>query len=324
VGNRKAHTGFWLLALAALGACANGVGQQEGTFNGSDAAAGTGSEAGAEPDASTPSDAAGTSPEASNSPDAASDSAIDALPDASTPPDASAMDSGSIDASPPSDASTVTALLAKWDFNEGTGTTSADLSGQGHTITLMGAASWSAEGKEGAALSLDGATGYADIGSTLIDTAQSFSVLCWAKLTVVNAWEVALSQDDVTGSLFGLKLRGDATNEFDFDVETSDTTNPGFVVAQSTATAVAATWVHLAGVYNATGTGTMTVYVNGAAQATAAVGQALGASNGHFVIGRGLYNTVTGSFVNGLIDEVEVHSGAMSGGGVAAIYTAEE
>jgi hypothetical protein len=221
------------------------------------------------------------------------------------------------------DAGESNALIGKWNFDEGTGTTSADLSGQGHPATLVGGASWAVAGKEGTGLALDGVTGYADIGSTLINTTASFSVLCWANLTVVNSWEIALSQDDVTGSLFGLKLRGDGTNTFDFDVETSDVMTPGFVVAQSTTTAVAATWVHLAGVYDASA-GSLTLYVNGAAQADAAVGQSLLASSGHFVIGRGLYNGVTGSFLNGTLDEVEVHAAALTSAQVAAIYAAEQ
>src|ERR1700683_2131135 len=68
------------------------------------------------------------------------------------------------------------ALIGKWNFDEGTGTTSADLSGHGHPATFVGGASWASAGKEGTGLALDGATGYADVGVSLIDTAQSFTV----------------------------------------------------------------------------------------------------------------------------------------------------
>jgi hypothetical protein len=109
---------------------------------------------------------------------------------------------------------------------------------------FAGGASWGT-GKEGTGLALDGASGYADIGLTLVDTTRSFTVLSWATFASVGSWEAAVSEDDVNGSLFGLKLRGDGTNQFDFDVETSDVMNPGFVVAQSTSTAQASTWVPL-------------------------------------------------------------------------------
>ncbi len=47
------------------------------------------------------------------------------------------------------------------------------------------------------------------------------------------------------------------------------------------------------------------------------------ASTGHFVIGRGLYNDVAGSFVNGVIDDVEVHSVALTQAQVDAIYESQ-
>lgn len=237
--------------------------------------------------------------------------------------DVSPSGGGGNDTGPPGDASSAASLIGKWTFDEGTGASSADLSGQGHTATLVGGASWAAAGKEGTGLALDGTTGYADLGAGLIDTTRSFSILCWARLGVLGAWEVVASQDDVTGSLFGLKLRGDATNEFDFDVETTDLTNPGFVVAQSKTIAQVQTWVHLAGVYDASGGGTLSLYVNGALETSAPVGQSVLPSSGHFVVGRGLYNGVSGSFLNGTLDELEVHSAALTGAQVAAVYAAE-
>lgn len=213
--------------------------------------------------------------------------------------------------------------IGKWNFDEGSGTSSADLSGNGHAATLVGGASWTTAGKEGAGLALDGVTGYADVGVTLVTTTSSFTVMTWASFAVVGPWQVALSEDDVTGSLFGLKARGDGSNEFDFDAELSDVTSPGFIVAQSTTVAQAKTWVHLAGVHDASGSGAMKLYVNGALQANAAVGQSLLAATGHFVIGRGLYNGATGSFLNGTVDEVAVYGAALTDAQVASIYDSE-
>ncbi len=172
-------------------------------------------------------------------------------------------------------------------------------------------------------MALNGTTAYADVGVTLVDTSKSFSILCWSRLAVVNSWEILASQDDVEGSLFGLKLRADS-NDYDFDIETSDVLNPGFVVAQSTTTGTALTWVHLAGVYNSSSGGTLKIYVNGALQANAAIGQSVLPSTGHFVIGRGLYNGVAGSFLNGTVDELEVYAGALTDGEIAAIFGAEQ
>ena len=213
--------------------------------------------------------------------------------------------------------------IGQWNFDEGTGTTSADLSGQGHPATLVGGASWAAAGKEGTGLALDGVTGYADVGVTLVDTTSSFSVAVWADVAAVGAWNIALSEDDVNGSLFGLKLRGDGSNQFDFDVELSDGMSPGFVVAQSTSSAQAGTWVHLAGVRDTGGGGAVKVYVNGALQANAALGQALLAASGHLVIGRGLYNGASGSYFHGTLDEIAVYDVALTDAQVATLYDAQ-
>jgi hypothetical protein len=44
------------------------------------------------------------------------------------------------------------------------------------------------------------------------------------------------------------------------------------------------------------------------------------AASGHLLIGRGLYNSGTGSFVHGTLDDVLVYSGALTDAQVATIY----
>ena len=272
----------------------------------------------------------------SSTPDA---SAADASPDSGSA-DSGPTDDGSIDgaaadatgsdgatdaaaADAGDGAASLPAPLGAWGFDEGTGASSADLSGNGHAAVFAGGASWGA-GKSGGGLVLDGTSGYADVGLTLVDTTKSFSVVSWMNLVQVSAWEIAVSEDDVNGSLFGLKLRGDGSNQFDFDVETSDVMSPGFAVAQSTTTAVASAWVHLAGVYDATGAGSMKLYVNGAPEATTAVGQAVIAASGHLLIGRGRYNGVNGSYLHGTVDQVAVYASALSDAQVAALYATQK
>jgi hypothetical protein len=224
-----------------------------------------------------------------------------------------AVDDGGADASP------IPAAIGAWSFDEGLGTQSADLSGNGHPAVFVGGASWG-PGKVGTGLALDGMSGYADVGVPLVDARASFSVVAWARFASTNTWAVAVSEDDVHGSAFALKLRGDGTNDYDFDFETSDRMSPGFLVAQSTSTAELSVWVHLAGVYDASGKGALKVYVNGALEATTPSGQPFPAAKGHFVLGRGLYNGVIGSFFHGTLDEVAVYAGALSDGQISALF----
>jgi hypothetical protein len=239
-------------------------------------------------------------------------SAAAAARDASTAPDAAADDT--------QDASIIPAAIGAWGFDEGSGASSADLSGHGHAAALVGGATWGT-GKVGGGLELDGLTGFADVGVALVDTTASFSVVAWAQFYEANAWEVTTSQDGVNGSLFALKLRGDATDTFDFDAETSDFLTPGFIVAQSSSKLTVEEWVHLAGVYDASGSGTLKVYVNGSLETTTPVAQHLPTGTGHFILGRGLYNEVRGSYLRGVLDEVAAYDVALTDAQVAAIYT---
>jgi hypothetical protein len=268
--------------------------------------------------------------------DAASDVGPDASPDPTGLADAATRDGGGTDASNGdggtgaydggtgaydggTEASTLPPPIGAWSFDEGLGTQTADLSGNGHPAVFVGGAFWG-PGKAGSGLLLDGISGYADVGVPLVNMRKSYSVVVWARLTSTATWATALSEDAVRGSAFGLKLRGDGTNDFDFDVETSDAPNPGFLVAESTTKAQPLVWVHLAGVYDANAKGTLKLYVNGALEATIAAGQTFAAAGGHFVIGRGLYNGTIGSYFTGTLDEVAVYDTALSDAEVKAVF----
>src|SRR5439155_1515635 len=53
---------------------------------------------------------------------------------------------------------TLSGLVAAYAFGEGSGTTTADATGKGHTGTLLGGATFTASGKYGNGLSLNGST----------------------------------------------------------------------------------------------------------------------------------------------------------------------
>ena len=62
-----------------------------------------------------------------------------------------------------------TGLIAAYAFDEGTGTTTADATGTGHTGTLTGA-TWTAAGKNGNALSFDGVNDWVTVATPTIST----------------------------------------------------------------------------------------------------------------------------------------------------------
>lgn len=73
-------------------------------------------------------------------------------------------------------------------FDESTGTSTADSSGNGHTGTLTGGASW-ALGKKGHAVSLDGSTGYVSLPGDMVADVSDFTIAAWVYLNASKTWE---------------------------------------------------------------------------------------------------------------------------------------
>ena len=120
--------------------------------------------------------------------------------------------------------SPTTGLLADWSFSEGQGTTAADSSGNGNTMTLTGGVTWAPTVIAGAsqmpagpisaasALQLDGTDAYASAsGINLNDS--SFTIEFWAKQNDTNRLEYIINQGDPPAS-GGLQIGFDASNNF--------------------------------------------------------------------------------------------------------------
>lgn len=72
-------------------------------------------------------------------------------------------------------------LVGLWLFDEGSGQTAVDSSGNGYDGALMGSASW-AGGKFNSALSTDGAEGYVEIADDpAFEFAGDFTIACWVQ-----------------------------------------------------------------------------------------------------------------------------------------------
>ena len=74
-------------------------------------------------------------------------------------------------------------LVGQWKFDEGSGTTAYDSSGNGHDGTLLGGAAWTPDGRFGGGLELDGTSGYVSIPSFELTT-DTITFVAW-----VNGWK---------------------------------------------------------------------------------------------------------------------------------------
>lgn len=201
-----------------------------------------------------------------------------------------------------------TGLVAAYSFNEGTGTTIADSSGNNLTGTIVGA-TWTTGGRYGNALSFNGTSSYVDLGNpTALQLTGSMTVEAWvnaaanppddgqivAKSDGSGGWQFKTSPD--TGpETFGIAITGSSKSN-----------------AQRYSSTVRAlnTWYHVAGVYNAT-VGTLDVYVNGALNSGALRG-VIPTSQVNETINANIGRRTGGFYFNGIIDEVRIYNRALS------------
>ncbi|TMG42047.1 MAG: LamG domain-containing protein, partial [Chloroflexi bacterium] len=199
-------------------------------------------------------------------------------------------------------------LVAAYGFSEGTGTTTADATGKGHTGTLQGGASWTTSGKYGSGLSFNGSTAYVDLGNAA--DLQLTGSMTW------SAWIYATSNPPDDGQI--IAKSGGAGWQFKTTPDTGQHTFGVGVSADagsltqrySTTVRALGTWYHVAGVYDATAR-TLDLYVNGvldngvlsgmvpASQYNAAENVTVGRRAGGF-------------YFAGTIDEVRLYNRALS------------
>ena len=151
-------------------------------------------------------------------------------------------------------------LVAAYGFNEGTGTTVTDVSGNGITGTINGAA-WTTGGKYGGALSFNGSSSYVDLGNpTALQLTGSMTWSAWVKAAANPAddGQIVAKSDGTSGWQF--KTSPD-TGPHTFGVGVSGSSG-STTQRYSATTRSLNVWYHVAGVYNAAA-GTLDIYVNG-------------------------------------------------------------
>jgi hypothetical protein len=192
-------------------------------------------------------------------------------------------------------------LVAAWGFNEGSGTSVADLSGKGHTGTLS-STSWVSTGKFGAALSFNGSSSWVTIADASdLDLTSALTLEAWVKPSALGtAWRTVMFKERSGGIVYGLYANEDTghpVGQVWLGSERDALGSPGLPLN---------VWSHVASTYDGS---TLRLYVNGALVSSTAASGSIAASTGVLRIGG---NGVWPEWFAGLIDEVRVYNRALS------------
>ena len=201
-----------------------------------------------------------------------------------------------------------------WNMSQSSGTAVPDQVSGGQPATASGV-SWN-----GGYGSFSGASGsLVRTAGPVVDTTGSFSVAAWVNLSAVTGNdENVVSQDAGSMSGFYLGMNG-GSGSWGFARPEEDRPSPPDWAVAGTVAAQAGTWTFLAGTYNA-GTGSMTLYVNGAASGSASDPSPVPAS-GPLEIGAEKRDgqAGAGNFA-GSIADVQVYPAALSAAQVSSLY----
>ena len=193
--------------------------------------------------------------------------------------------------------------LVSWSFDEGSGTTTADATGNGNDGTLNGDMVWSEDTESGSGYSLafDGVDDHVSVPHVVNPGSNTFTAMAWFKVTDLNTTRYILQQEDGTGAgrtWLYLSKSGQLG------------TYLGNSALFSTASITIGEWHHAAVSYDGT---TLRLYLDG--QLEASEERILEASDGGMLVG--VHKGMTTRFL-GNIDEVQIYNSVLSDAQIAA------
>jgi len=205
--------------------------------------------------------------------------------------------------------------VGHWKFDEGSGTTAYDSSGNSNNGTLVNGPVW-VDGKLGKALSFDGVDDYLYVNDTPILKPAAITVEAWFKRSAHDSYDAIVSKwDHLTGN-----------REYQIDIGTFSTNRISWMISSngydctpltSSTTISDDIWYHIVGTYNGS---RMILYVNGMEENSTSYSNGINGGNSQLRIGHS-YDGTSGYYFNGIIDEVKIYNRALSAEEIWAEYT---
>ena len=197
---------------------------------------------------------------------------------------------------------------AAWGFDEASGASVGDASGQGNIGSVSGALR-TAAGKYGGALTFDGVNDLVTVpDANSLDLTSGMTLEAWVRPTTVNGWSTAILKETTGNLVYSLY----AASAYGGNGAARPSAWINAADVGGTSALPANTWSHIATTYDRA---TWRLYVNGVQVASKAYTAAIPVSTGALRIGG---NSIWGEWFAGQIDEVRVYNRALSALEVAA------
>jgi alpha-L-fucosidase len=208
------------------------------------------------------------------------------------------------------------ATTAHLRFNESSGATATDSTGNGWNATLAGGASFAA-GKSGNALTLGGSGAYAALPAGVASGLDDFTISAWVKLNSVSNWARLFDFGTGTNAYMFLSPKNAATGVVRFAITTGGSGSEQKI--DGAAALPTGVWTHVAVTLSG---GTGTLYVNGTAVGTNAAmtlkPSSLGATANNY-IGKSQFGA--DPYLDGQVDDFRIVNRALTSSEIAALVT---
>lgn len=191
-------------------------------------------------------------------------------------------------------------LVASYSFDEDSGQTVSDVSGNNNSGSIIGA-TWVRPGKYGSALAFDGASRVAVGDSNSLDLRDQMTLEAWVYPTnALISWRTILIKERPGGFAYAIYGGSPAgrPNGLMYIAADQGVYGPSTLPQN--------TWSHLAATYDGS---VFRLYVNGNEVANAPVSGEIIQSDSGLSIGG---NTIWGEYFQGMIDEVRIYNRALS------------
>lgn len=207
-----------------------------------------------------------------------------------------------------------TAPVGWWKFDEGSGNTVVDSSGNGNTGTIVSTATWKNEDscKSGKCMSFDGTNGYVNAvhNNTTLDITDRVTLSTWVKFNALTgAYEEMIVK---SGGYYWIGAQQVGSNYFPYFLIYSGTTNRTVTGKTILATGV---WYHVVGAWDKD-EGVMRLYVNGKLEnSLSGITTAIMSTTADVLLGGD--NTLR---LNGLLDDARVYNYALTAAQIKQLY----